>query len=134
MKHSDPEQKMSSMEWKTLSSPPKKAQVTPKVVLLCFCVCEGMIMTDNLENGQTIVGDNCSGLPILLRSEFVSKRRGKRSNSVLLLMAVQTANGAALESFHPAYSPDLAPSDFFLCLDLKKNHSMYIVHMPARTP
>ena len=39
---------------------PKKAEVKPscgKVMLSCFCNCKGMIMTDNLENGQILGKD-----------------------------------------------------------------------------
>ena len=134
--HFDPEQKTSSMPWKTPSSPsPKKAKVTPssgKVMLSCFWDCEGIIMTDYLENGKTVTGDYYSGLLIKMRSKSVRKRSGKLRNGVLLLhdnapahraqQAVQTAEQCGFEILpHPAYSPDLAPSDFFLFPNLKKS-------------
>ena len=62
----------------------------------------------------------------------MKKRRGKLSKSVLLqqdnarvptckvAMDAVERNGYELIP-HPAYSPDLAPSDFFLFLNLKKD-------------
>ena len=59
--HFDPEKEMSSIQWKIPSSPsPSKAKVTlsnGKVILSYLRDCEGIIMTDYLENGQTITGD-----------------------------------------------------------------------------
>ena len=68
----------------------------------------------------------------LLRTAIRAKRRGKLSKGVLLQQdnaRVHTCNVAkdAVERNgyelipHPAYSPDLAPSDFFLFPNLKKD-------------
>ena len=67
-----------------------------------------------------------------LRTAIREKRRGKLSKGVLLqqdnarvhtckvAMDAVERNGYKLIS-HPAYSPDLAPSDFFLFPNLKKD-------------
>ena len=74
-----------------------------------------------------------SGLLIKRPSEFVRTRLGKLGKGVLVLhdyapahkahQAVQLAEHCGFEILpHPAYSPDLVPSDFFLFSNLK-NHS-----------
>ena len=73
-------------------------------------------MIDYLQQGRTI----CS-----LHQEIARKRRGKFARSVLLLQdnapayTSQVAMTAATECGfevlpHPPYSPDMAPSDFYL--------------------
>jgi len=67
-----------------------------------------------------------------LREEIKKKRRGMLSKSVLLLhdnapahssvVACQAARDCGYEILpHPPYSPDLAPSDFFLFPTLKSS-------------
>ena len=67
-----------------------------------------------------------------LRSELARRRRGKLRSGVLLLQdnapahraqqAVQTTEQCGFEILpHPPYTPDLAPSDFFLFPNLKKS-------------
>ena len=68
-----------------------------KVMLSCFWDGDGIIMTDYLEQGHTITGNYYSALLAKLRSTLAKKSRGK------------------------PYSPDLAPSDFFLFPSLKKH-------------
>ena len=124
------------MQWKTPSSPtPKKARVEPscgKVMLSCFWDRDGIIMTDYLEQGHTITGDYYSALLAKLRSTLAKKRRGKLQKGILLLhdnapahrsmMAVHTSMQCGFKILpHPPYSPDLAPSDFFLFPSLKKH-------------
>ena len=67
-----------------------------------------------------------------LRTDIDEKRRGKLSNGVLLQQSnarvrICTVAVGAVERngyeliLHPAYLPDLAPSDFFLFPNLKKD-------------
>lgn len=133
--HFDPETKEMSKQWKhTFSPPPKKAKVRQsagKVMLSVFWDCRGVILTDYLPAGRTITGDYYRKLLTELREKIKEKRRGMLSKGVLLLhdnapahsahQTVQVANTCGYEILpHPPYSPDLAPSDFFLFREMKK--------------
>ena len=86
-------------------------------------------MLDFLPKRSTITGVNYANLLDQLRTAIREKRRGKLSKGVLLQkdnarvhnckVAIER-NGYELIP-HPAYSPDLAPSDFFLFPNLKKD-------------
>ena len=78
-----------------------------------------------LEQGRTINGAYYAAELRRLRHEISRKRRGKLNRSVLLLQdnapahTSQVAMIAATECGfevlpHPPYSPDMAPSDFYL--------------------
>ena len=93
---------------------------------------DGIIMTDYLEQGHTITGNYYSALLTKLRSTLAKKSRGKLQKGILLLhdnaqahrsmMAVHTSMQCGFKILlHPPYSPDLAPSDFFLFPSLKKH-------------
>ena len=97
-----------------------------------FWDAKGVIMLDFLPKRSTITGVYYANLVDQLRTAIREKRRGKLSKGVLLqqdnsrvptckvvLDAVER-NGYELIP-HPAYSPDLAPSDFFLFPNLKKD-------------
>ena len=87
---------------------------------------------DFLPKRSTITGVDYANLLDQLRTAIREKRRGKLSKGVLLQqdnMRVHTLkvsmdaverNGYELIP-HPAYLPDLAPSDFFLFPNLKKD-------------
>ena len=89
-------------------------------------------MLDFLPKRSTITGVYHENLLDQLRTGIHEKRRGKLSKSVLLqqdnarvytckvAMDAVERNGCELIP-HPAYSPDLAPSDFFLFQNLKKD-------------
>ena len=91
-------------------------------------------MLDFLPKRSTITGVYHVNLLDQLRSAILEKRRGKLSKSVLLqqdnakahtckvAMDAVERNGYELIS-HPAYSLDLAPSDFFLFPNLIKDIS-----------
>jgi len=127
--HYDPETKEESKQWKHADSPsPKKAKVQPssgKVMLSVFWDCHGVILTDYAHKGQTITGQYYRDLLTKLRESIKKKRRGMLSKGVRLLhdnapahSAHETVAHAAALGYHilphPPYSPDLAPSDFFL--------------------
>ena len=134
--HFDPESKMCSKQWKHVVSPPSKKarcfQSAGKVMLTVFWDERGIILTDYLPRGQTITGEYYSSLLTRLRANIKAKRHGMIGKDVLLLqdnapahnfvVAQQTACVCGLKILpHPAYSPDLAPSDFFLFPALKSD-------------
>ena len=93
---------------------------------------KGVIMLDFLPKRSTITGVYYANLSDQLRTAIREKRRGQLSTGVLLqqdnagvhtckvAMDAVERNGYELIP-HLAYSPDLAPSDFFLFLNLKKD-------------
>ena len=97
-----------------------------------FWDAKGVIMLVVLPKRSTITGVYYANLLDQLRTAIREKRRGKLSKGVLLQqdnVRVHTCkvaidaverNGYELIQ-HPAYSPDLAPSDFFLFPYLKKD-------------
>lgn len=134
--HWDPESKQESMQWKHKSSPPpKKFPTQPsagKIMATIFWDQEGILLIDYLEHKKTITGEYYAGVLKTLREAIVEKRRGKITNGVLLLHdnapVHKSAKAAAAirecgfhELNHPPYSPDLAPSDFYLFSKLKKS-------------
>ena len=89
-------------------------------------------MLEFLPKRSTITGVYYANLLDQLRTAIREKRRGKHSKGVLLqqdnarvhtckvAMDVVERNGYELIP-HPTYSPDPAPSDFFLFPNLKKD-------------
>ena len=130
----DPETRQQSMEWKHPGSPtPKKARRSTsagKVMASVFWDSEGILMIDYLEKGETLTSEYYSSLLVKLREEIRRKRRGKLAKGVLFhqdnapihkaarSMATIRENGFEIIE-HPPYSPDLAPSDYFLFGNLK---------------
>ncbi|CAK9816246.1 Histone-lysine N-methyltransferase SETMAR [Anthophora plagiata] len=128
--HYDPETKRQSMEWKHTSSPVrKKFKVQPsagKVMLTIFWDLQGPVHCDFLENQRTINSQYYSEmLEHKVRPAIRSKRRGLLSKGVILQHDNARPHTAQLTRDklqelgwevlpHPAYSPDLAPSDFYL--------------------
>ena len=133
--HFDPESKVQSMAWKHVSSPPpRKFRVVAsprKVMATVFWDAEGIVLVDYLEHGSTITGPYYADLIGKVRAALKKKRRGKLRRGVLFhqdnapahtssqaLAAIQNAGFELLR--HPPYSPDLAPSDFYLFPKLKE--------------
>ena len=123
-------------QWVGPGSPrPKKFETQPsagKVMATVFWDAKGVIMSDFLPKWSTITGVYCANLLDQLRTAIHEKRWGKLSEDVLLQqdnVRVHTCKVAmdAVEQNryelipHPAYLPDLAPSDFFLFPNLKKD-------------
>ena len=122
-----------SRQWVGPGSPrPKMFKTQPsadKVMATVFWYAKGVIMLDFLPKRSTITGVY---LLDQLRTAIREKRRGKLSKGVLLqqdnarvhtckvAMDAVERNGYELIP-HPAYSPDLAPSDFFLFPNMKKD-------------
>ena len=114
---------------------PKKFKTQPsacKVMATVLWDAKGVIMLDFLPKRSTITEVYYANLLDQLRSVTREKRRGTLSKGVLLqqdnarvhtfkvAMNAVERNGYELIPL-PAYSPDLAPSDFFLFPDLKKD-------------
>ena len=133
--HWDPQTKQESMQWKHSDSPPPKKFRTQasagKVMATVFWDSQGLILIDYLPHNSTITGVYYAELLSRLRDAIKNKRRGKLTHGPLLLhdnAPVHTSQiaQAALRDCgyqqlpHPPYSPDLAPSDFFLFRHLKK--------------
>jgi histone-lysine N-methyltransferase SETMAR len=132
----NPETKSQSMEWRRPDEgPPIKARSNPsvgKVMMTVFWDCQGIILIDYLQRGQTINAEYYSGLlkgP--LRTQLIKKRPGKLHARPLLQQdnarphtARRTIDAIADLRWellpHPPYSPDLAPSDYHLFPELKK--------------
>lgn len=134
--HFDPETKAESVQWKHTDSPPprkfKVAKSVGKIMTTIFWDSEGLLLVDFLQHGMTITGQYYADLLVKLREAIKEKRRGKITKGVLLLqdnapvhksrVAMETAKSLGFELLpHPPYSPDLAPSDFYLFPNMKKH-------------
>lgn len=132
----DPLSKRESMEWRRKGeAPPRKFRVcqsTKKVMATIFWDCEGILLIDFKERNTTVNGAYYAALLHKLRQNIREKRRGKLTRGVRLLhdnAAVHTAGitQAAIRDCgfeqidHPPYSPDMAPSDYYLFGNLKKD-------------
>ena len=123
----EPENKAQSRQWVGPGSPrPKKFKTQPsagKVMATVFWDAKGVIMLDFLPMRSTITGVYYANKLDQLRTAIREKRRSKLSKGVLLqqdnarvhtckvAMDAVEQNGYELIP-HPAYSPDLAPSDY----------------------
>ena len=118
------ENKAQSCQWVGPGSPrPKKFKMQPSA---------GKVMATVFWDGSTITGVYYANLLDQLRTAIREKRRGKLSKGVLLqqdnarVHTCKVAMDAVVRKGyelipHPAYSPDLALSDFFLFPNLKKD-------------
>jgi len=134
--HYEPESKWQSMQWKHPSSPvAKKCKTQPlagKLMLTVFWDSQGPILKTYQECGTTVTSAmDCDMLQRELKPTIHSKRRGKLSKEILLLHdntcphttahTLETLKQLKWEAVeHPAYSPDLVPSDFHLFGPLKE--------------
>ena len=128
--------KRQSMQWKHPGSPPpKKAKVVSsagKVMASVFWDAKGIIFIDYLQKGRRINEEYYADLLKQLRKAIKAKRPGKLTKMVLfhqvnalahksvVAMAAVHDCGFTLVD-HPPYSPDLAPSDYFLFPNMKKH-------------
>ena len=132
----EPENKAQSGQWVGPGSPrPKKFKTQPcagKVMATVFWDAKGVIMLDFLPKRSTISGVYYANLLDQLRTTIHEKLQGKLSKGVLLQqdnarvhtckVAMDAVEGNGYELIpHPAYLPDLGPSDFFLFPNLKKD-------------
>ena len=125
-----------SRQWVGPGSPrPKKFKTQPsagKVMATVFWDAQGVIMLDFPAKNSTIIGAYSANLLDKLRTAMREKRRGKLSKEILLQrdnarvhtckIAMDSVERNEYELIpHPVYSPDLAPSDYFLFPNLKKD-------------
>lgn len=133
--HFTPETKEQSKQWTERGeSAPKKAKTVPsagKVMASVFWDARGIIFIDYLQKGKTINGEYYANLLQRLSDEIKKKRPHLAKKKVLFhqdnapvhtsVIAVAKINELKFELLpHAPYSPDLAPSDYFLFPNLKK--------------
>jgi histone-lysine N-methyltransferase SETMAR len=134
MHHYTPESKQQSKQWTEAGcSAPKKTRSVPsagKVMASVFWDVEGILFIDHLEKGKTTTGEYYSNLLTRPDEKIREKRPGLQMKkiifhqdnapshkSVLAMGKLRDLHYEFLE--HPPYSPDLAPSDFYLFPKLK---------------
>ncbi|KAL7723955.1 hypothetical protein ACLKA6_019947 [Drosophila palustris] len=133
--HFTPESNRQSTEWHAAgeSRPkrPKTQQLAGKVMASVFWDAHGIIFIDYLQKGQTINSDYYMALLERLKAEIAKKRPHMAKKKVLFhqdnapchksMKTMAKLNELGFELLpHPPYSPDLAPSDYWLFADLKK--------------
>ena len=113
----------------------KKANVVSsagKVKTSVFWDAKDIVLIDYLQKGKTINGEHYAKLLRELQQATKSKQPGKLIKGVLLHLDNAPAHKSLVAMFavhdcgfelidHPSYSPDLAPSDYFLFSNLKKH-------------
>lgn len=130
-----PETKEQSKQWVAKGEPaPKKAKTVPsagKVMATVFWDTQGVILIDYLQRGKTITGEYYALLLDRLKTELEEKRPRLAHKKVLFHHDNAPAHASAIVAAklleigfqlvpHPPYSPDLAPSDYYLFPNLKK--------------
>ena len=130
-----PETKQQSKQWMGAGeSAPKKAKTVPsagKVMATVFWDSHGVVLIDYLEQGRTITGEYYASLLDQLKDAIKAKRPHLAKKKVLFHQDnapahTSTVVAAKLHNLHfevlahAPYSPDLAPSDYFLFPNLKK--------------
>ena len=129
--HYDPESKQQWKEYRHKMSPSlKKFKVfssARKVLLTIFWDSEGVVHTEFLEQGNTVNSTKY----VNTLEKLKARLRRVRSEKVSIIHHDNTPPHTSLETrtaldclglrtlLHPPYSPDLAPSDFFLFPKLK---------------
>ena len=112
----------------------RKSQSAGKIMATIFWDCQGIVMIDFLPKGRTITGEYYATLLERLNEQHHRVRPGRRRRKILLhhdnapvhKSTVVTAKIQELRIEllpHPPYSPDLAPSDYFLFGNLKQHLS-----------
>lgn len=134
--YTTPETKEQSKQWKHPSSPRakkfKQILSAGKIMATVFWDRKGVLLCEFMPRGTTINADRYCETLNKLRRAIQNKRRGMLTKGVRFHhdnARPHTANRttALIERFgwemvsHPPYSPDLAPSDFHLFPELKKN-------------
>lgn len=133
--HYEPESKQDSMQWHKKGTPPPKkfkvSQSAGKIMATVFWDSEGILLIDYKDKGVSITGQYYASILERLKESIKEKRRGKLTKGVLLLhdnapvhksrVALAALHNVGFDILdHPPYSPDLAPSDYYLFPKLKK--------------
>jgi histone-lysine N-methyltransferase SETMAR len=130
--HYEPETKRQSMQWRHLGSPsPKKFKLSPsagKVMITVLWDSRGVLLLDFLPKGETINSARYQEtLKKLARSirlkrpdlqDVILHHDNARPHTANATTAAIAAKGWTVLP-HPAYSPELAPSDFHMFGPLK---------------
>jgi histone-lysine N-methyltransferase SETMAR len=132
----DPESREASKEWRWPGEKPgerAKSQISAgKVMATVFWDMDGILLVDYLPPKTTITSAQYAETLGKLRAAIRKKRRGKRNTQWVILHDNARVHGAPAsvdamikyefgEMSHPPYSPDLAPSDYHLFPELKKD-------------
>jgi histone-lysine N-methyltransferase SETMAR len=110
----------------------KTRKFSSKVLAPVFLDKDEILLVDYLGMGASIMAKYYVAPLDKLKQQVVSKRRGKLSKGILFLQDSAAPHKAAiiqrkLAGLHfevltlPAYSPDLAPSEYYLFPNLKKH-------------
>ena len=133
--HYTPESREEAKEWVLPGgSAPKRSktqQSAGKVMASVFWDAHGIIFIDYLEKGKTITGAYYSALLYQLKDENKKKRPHLQKKKILFHHDNAPAHTSTIAQAklhelkfellpHPPYSPDLAPSDYYLFGNLKK--------------
>lgn len=125
--------KKESMEWRKHSPRNSKFMKPAKMMMTTiFWDIRGILLIDYKERNTTINAQYYANLMPRLRDAIKHKRRGKRARGIRLLhdntpvhtdLFVKTAvkQCGFTEISHPPYSPDLAPSEYYLFSKLKSD-------------
>lgn len=132
--HHDPDSKQEAKEWcEPGCSAPKRVRVqksAKKVLASVFWDAKGILLVDYLQTGQTINSDYYCNLLDQVESKIREKRPGLQKKKIIFhcdnapahtaqktIGKISELNYELLN--HPSYSPDLAPSDYWLFSHLK---------------
>ena len=143
----EPESKAQSSQWKRRDEPPPvkaaAVQSAGKRMATIFWDERGIIQIDWLPEGQTINSDYYINCLHRLKQSLKQMRRGKLSRGVLLQQEnarphTSHATSSAVRELgfeiipHPPYSPDLAPSDYWLFGPMKQHlRGRHFADLPA---
>ena len=132
-----PESKRQSMQWKHRDSPPptkcRALESQKKVLYAVFWDAEGIILSYPVPEGTTISGETYAKIirdhllpaiarcrPEKARGRFILHQDNAPPHRAIVVRDTLQAEGIEVLK-HPPYSPDLAPSDYWLFADMKKN-------------
>lgn len=134
--HYEAETKRQSSQWlQPGSQPPLKAirkTSSAKIMMLIFWDRMGVLLTEFFYKGKTLTGQSYAKILEKLKAAYIKKRGQDRwDDGVFLLhdnapchtskvVKQKLHDTGFIELYHPPYSPDLAPSDYFLFPKLKK--------------
>lgn len=133
--HYTPESKQQASYWvgprESRAKRPMTQQSAGKVLASVFWDADGILLIDYLEHGRTINADYYIALLDRLDTILREKRKRTQRKNILFLHDNAPAHKShkamnKLEQLgyeivqHPPYSPDLAPSDYYLFPHLKK--------------